>query len=83
MLLIGHDGDILLGLMLTSKDHDHPGHDDRDYVDIGTGPWDRQRRPSEAKIDRIIRVDPAGIRREGAVLGRAAFDEVAKALPRS
>ncbi|GAA1358783.1 hypothetical protein GCM10009596_12890 [Arthrobacter rhombi] len=83
VLLIGHDGGTLLGLMLTSKDHDRPGHQDQDYVDVGTGPWDRQRRPSEAKVDRIIRIDPEGIRREGAVLGRSAFDQVAAALSRS
>lgn len=68
--------------MLTSKDHDSVRHDDPDYVDIGAGAWDRQGRPSEAKIDRVVRVDPDGIRREGAVLDRGAFERVARALPR-
>jgi hypothetical protein len=31
-------------------------------------------------VDRIIRVDPADVRREGAVLDRARFDEVAAGI---
>ncbi len=77
VLLIGNDRAWLLGLMLTSKDHDD-GH--RDYVDVGSGAWDPQRRPSEVRIDRIIRVDPERIRREGAVLDGRAFSRVADAL---
>ncbi|MCX8453791.1 type II toxin-antitoxin system PemK/MazF family toxin [Paenarthrobacter ureafaciens] len=79
VLLVGRDGQWLLGLMLTSKDHDNGARAD-DYVDVGTGPWDRQGRPSEVKLDRVIRLDPNAIRREGAVLGRQAFQEVIRAL---
>ncbi|WP_372699218.1 type II toxin-antitoxin system PemK/MazF family toxin [Arthrobacter sp. JSM 101049] len=82
VLLVGHDGDLLLALMLTSRNHSDARHFDADYVDIGSGPWDRQGRPSEVKVDRVIRVDPGGIRREGTVLGRAAFDRVVGALRR-
>lgn len=80
VLLVGRDGDQLLALMLTSRNHADTHHHDAGYVDIGSGPWDRQGRPSEVKVDRIIRVDPQGVRREGAVLGRAAFDRVVGAL---
>lgn len=80
VLLVGRDGELLLALMLTSRDHNNPHHRDADYVDIGTGAWDRQGRPSEVKIDRVIRVDPQAIRREGAVLGRQAFERVSRAL---
>ena len=79
VLLVGRDGQWLLGLMLTSKDHDKGFRAD-DYVDIGAGPWDRQGRPSEVKVDRVIRLDPTAIRREGAVLGKAAYADVARAL---
>lgn len=79
VLLVGRDGKWLLGLMLTSKDHDN-GARAGDYVDIGKGPWDRQGRPSEVKVNRIIRLDPNAIRREGAVLGKRSFQEVARAL---
>ncbi|MDQ0734938.1 type II toxin-antitoxin system PemK/MazF family toxin [Arthrobacter agilis] len=81
VLLIGRDGHDLLGLMLTSRDRNNTReHDDR-YIDIGTGAWDRQGRPSEVKVDRILRVAPAGIRREGAVLPRDRFERVVAALP--
>ena len=81
VLLVGHDGPWLLGLMLTSKDHDNGRRED-DYVDIGTGPWDPQRRASEVRVDRIVRVDPERVRREGAVLDNASFRAVADRLRR-
>jgi hypothetical protein len=80
VLLVGNTGDYLLGLMLTSKDHDRDGRYADDYVDIGTGDWDRQGRPSEAKMDRILQVNPADIRREGAILDAGRFNLVATAL---
>jgi hypothetical protein len=84
VLLVGRDGRWLLGLMLTSKDHDRDAaqeaHWGRRWVDIGVGAWDRQGRPSEVRVDRILRVDPATVRREGAVLDRARFDTVAAAV---
>ena len=80
VLLVGSTGRFLLGLMLTSKDHDDDGRRAEDYVDIGTGPWDRQLRPSEAKLDRILQINPADVRREGAVLDAGRFNQIAKAL---
>ena len=80
VLLVGHDGDYLLALMLTSKDRNNGIRRDEDYLDVGTGPWDRQGRPSEVKLDRVVRLLPGAVRREGAVLDRARFEEVAKRL---
>ena len=87
VLLIGHDGPWLLGLMLTSKDHDAAGPAGardpryrRRWLDIGVGAWDRQGRPSEVRVDRVLRIDPGRVRREGAVLDRARFDEVSRAV---
>ncbi|MFC8504327.1 type II toxin-antitoxin system PemK/MazF family toxin [Pedococcus sp. NPDC057267] len=84
VLVVGRDGTWLLGLMLTSKDHDRDAADEarwgRQWVDIGVGAWDRQRRPSEVRVDRVLRVDPAAVRREGAVLDRARFEQVAHAV---
>ena len=81
VLVVGRSGTDLLGLMLTSKDHDRDAADEarhgRVWVDIGTGAWDRQGRPSEVRVDRVLRVDPADVRREGAVLDRRRFDQVA------
>ncbi|MDR6415904.1 type II toxin-antitoxin system PemK/MazF family toxin [Pseudarthrobacter sulfonivorans] len=82
VLLVGKNGGYLLALMLTSRDHDHDGRRSDDYVDIGTGSWDRQQRPSEANLSRILQITPDAIRREGAVLDRQHFDLVAAGLRR-
>jgi hypothetical protein len=80
VLLIGQDGRSLLGLMLTSKDHDRDAADEarwgRHWMDVGTGGWDRQRRPSEVRLDRLLRLAPSAVRREGAALDRAIFERV-------
>lgn len=84
-LVIGRDGIWLLALMLTSKDKDRSGGaEDRGevWVDIGSGAWDRERRPSEVRIDRVIRLAESGVRREGAILDRDRFDTVAAAVRR-
>ncbi|MGA4670267.1 type II toxin-antitoxin system PemK/MazF family toxin [Propionibacteriaceae bacterium Y1923] len=82
VLLIGRDGDWLLGLPLTSKDHDRDAAQEagegRYWIDVGTGPWDKQRRPSEARTDRIIRVDPRSVRRIGGHVSEEIFAEVAE-----
>ena len=78
VLLVGRDGRWLLGLMLTTKVRTGQpgGRPPRGRVAIGTGPWDRQRRPSEVRVDRIIRVNPRRIRREGATLDAERFAAV-------
>lgn len=85
-LVIGRDGRWLLVLMLTSKDmNGGSGADTRQdvWVDIGSGPWDRDRRPSAVRVDRIIRLAEHAVRREGAVLDRRRFATVAAAVGRS
>ena len=82
VLVVGHDGPWLLGVQLTSKDHDgrprRPGGPQ--WVDIGRGGWDPQRRPSEVRVDRVVRVDPTAVRREGSVLPRDRFELVVAAM---
>lgn len=84
VLLVGRDGPVLLALPLTSKDHDHDAaaqaRQGRAWTDIGSGPWDRQGRPSEVRLDRVLRVDPAAVRREGAVLPPDVFRRVTDSL---
>ena len=80
VLIIGRDGTWLLGLMLTSKDHNNQSRHNANWLDIGTGAWDRHRRPSEVRLDRIIRIDPRAVRREGATVPRSTFDAVARSL---
>ena len=80
VLLIGRDDDRLLGLMLTSKDHDRDAeqeaHWGRYWMDVGVGAWDRERRPSEVRLDRLVELTADGVRREGAALDRGMFDQV-------
>jgi hypothetical protein len=84
VLVIGMDGRWLLALMLTSRDHDRDEAQEaragRHWVDIGAGDWDRQGRPSEVRVDRVIRVDPTAVRRAGAALDRRTFEVVAAAV---
>ncbi|RKO21303.1 type II toxin-antitoxin system PemK/MazF family toxin [Pseudarthrobacter phenanthrenivorans] len=82
VLLVGRSDGYLLGLMLTSRDRVSDSVASADYIDVGTGDWDRQGRPSEARLDRILRLRPESIRREGAVLDRARFEKVASGLRR-
>ncbi|WP_432511110.1 type II toxin-antitoxin system PemK/MazF family toxin [Kineococcus sp. SYSU DK001] len=77
VLVAGRRGDELVGFMMTSKDHDARPADGRVWVDVGTGAWDRQGRPSEVRLDRVLTVSPRDVRREGAALDRARFEEVA------
>lgn len=79
VLIIGHDGPYLLGLMLTSKDRNNSHATDPNYLDIGSGVWDKEGRDSEVKLDRVIRIKPRGIRREGAIMPRSTFDYIAQA----
>lgn len=83
VLLVGRRGHQWLALMLSSKDHDRDAADEerhgRHWMDVGTGGWDRERRPSEVRLDRLVVLEPAGIRREGAALDRAVFDRVVAA----
>jgi hypothetical protein len=82
VLVVGRSGGYLLGLMLTSKDHVPASAASKDDVDLGPGAWDRQGRPSEARVDRIVQLRPDSIRREGSVLDRKRFEKVAAALRR-
>jgi len=82
VLLVGHHGKYLLGLMMTSRDRVASGSASDLYVDLGSGAWDRQGRASEVRLDRILRIRPDSVRREGAVLDKARFEKVATGLRR-
>lgn len=80
VLVIGRSGRRLAALMMTSKDHDRDAAQEarwgRHWVDVGSGPWDSQRRPSEVRLDRLLEIDPSRVRREGAALDPAVFRRV-------
>lgn len=87
VLLIGHQevegSECWAGLMLTSKDHDRDAEDEarsgRYWMDVGSGDWDSERRPSEVRLDRLLILRADAIRREGAALPREVFDRVVAA----
>jgi hypothetical protein len=75
--VIGHRRRALVGVPLTSQ------HDPRrPQFELGIGDWDPQHRPSYAKIDRVIDLDPSRMRREGSVIDRARFERLVDAVDR-
>lgn len=82
VLVIGRESGLLLALPLTSRDRTRDGDVSgrSGFVDVGTGSWDRQSRPSEANVERILQLDPTSVRRTGSALPRERFDRVADAV---
>ena len=80
VLVLAVDAGEVVGLALTSKDHDRDAEQEarwgRHWMDVGVGGWDRERRPSEVRLDRLLQLSAGGVRREGAALDRAIFEEV-------
>ncbi|OWA22180.1 growth inhibitor PemK [Streptomyces sp. CS159] len=66
----------VLAVQLSSKRHDG----DREWVPIGSGPWDRSGRDSWVDVDRVLRLHDAGMRREACALDRMRFDLVRQRL---
>ena len=83
LVLARHENRLVVAQM-TSKDHDRDAAQEarwgRFWHDVGTGDWDRQGRPSEVRLDRLLLVEPAAVRREGATMKREVFDGVVAAL---
>lgn len=77
VLVVGRDGSHLLGLQLSSQEK---RDDDDGWHALGSGPWDSAGRPSWVRLDRVLDVPEAGIRREGAVCPRDKFDGIAEKL---
>lgn len=77
VLVIGHaDAGRVYAVRLTSKAHDS----ERDFLPIGSGPWDSRGRPSWVDIEQLYSVHPAGMRREASALDLETFVKVASAL---
>ncbi|WP_299303977.1 type II toxin-antitoxin system PemK/MazF family toxin [uncultured Brachybacterium sp.] len=78
-------GEVLVALMLTSRDRADVGEVTTDqhgatWVDIGSGEWDREGRASEVRADRLLRLAPGEVRRAGGRLDRARYDRVSAAV---
>lgn len=86
VLVVGTEGRWLLALPMTSKDHDRDAAQEasqgRYWVDVGTGGWDRERRESEVRVNRIVRVDPAQVRRIAERVSPEVFERVAAGVRR-
>jgi hypothetical protein len=87
VLIVGWDGGgWLLGLQLTSQDHDRDARQEaaagRYWFDVGTGDWDKSGRASEARVNRVVRVDPAHVRRTGGRLPERTFGHVVAEMRR-
>ena len=84
VLVIGEEGGLLLALQLTSQDHDRDEEQERragrEWMDIGSGAWDSQGRASEVRLNRLLRLEPGAVRREGAALPKPVFDAVVAAV---
>jgi len=84
VLVVGSDESFLLALILTSKDHDRDAVDEarwgRIWMDIGSGAWDKEGRRSEVRLDRVLRIHPTQVRREGAAITADLFHQVAAEL---
>jgi hypothetical protein len=78
LVLARADAEHVFAVRLTSKSHDG----DRDFLSIGTGPWDSHGRPSWVDIDQVYRVHVDGMRREASALDLERFVRVADALHR-
>jgi len=79
VLVIGRQSDDrVYAVRLTSKAHEG----DRDFLPIGSGPWDSQGRPSWIDIEQIYSVHAGGMRREASALDLDRFVKVAGALQR-
>lgn len=86
VLIIGRDRDWLLGLPMTSKDHDLDARQEaaegRYWVELGRGSWDSSGRVSEVRVNRIVRIDPDAVRRVAGKLDKTRFDRVAAGVRR-
>jgi hypothetical protein len=79
VLVIGRiDQSRVYAVRLTSRSRDG----DRDFLAIGSGPWDARGRPSWVDVDQLYSVHAEGMRREACELDRERFSRVAEALHR-
>ncbi|MBS1698281.1 MAG: type II toxin-antitoxin system PemK/MazF family toxin [Actinobacteria bacterium] len=78
LVIATQSADRVYAVKLTSKSHDG----DRDFLSLGSGPWDGQGRESWVDIDQLYSVHVSGVRREAAALDRRRFESVAGVLER-
>jgi hypothetical protein len=86
VLIIGYDRSWLLGVFLSSTDHDRDAGQEADqgrhWVRVGRGAWDRRGRRSFARVDRIVRIAPASLSGKADRLDQDRFERVATGIRR-
>lgn len=87
VLVLARIGDAVVFAQMTSRDHVEQGagvgredHLGRQWIEMGSGDWDRQGRPSEARVDRLLVAHKNSIRREGGKLDKTRFTQIARAI---
>ncbi|RJQ80515.1 type II toxin-antitoxin system PemK/MazF family toxin [Pseudonocardiaceae bacterium YIM PH 21723] len=78
LLVIGRHGTRLRAMMLTSKLPD--ARHQQDWLELGAGTWDKDGRVSYLRLDRLFELGEHEIRREGAIMAKAQFIEIAEVL---
>lgn len=78
LVVAQQSADRVYAVKLTSRSRDG----NREYLPIGSGPWDAERRESWVDLDQLYSVHAKGMRREAAALDRRRFDKVAAELHR-
>jgi hypothetical protein len=80
LLVIGRpkQGEGYVALLLSSRDR----RGEQGWVLLGVGDWDSEGRESWVKVDRLLLINGGEIRREGGVLSKERFLEVAKKAAR-
>ncbi|MBM7772519.1 hypothetical protein JOD54_002723 [Actinokineospora baliensis] len=78
LLVVGRHDRTLRALMLTSKEPRRQEH--HDWLELGSGRWDRDGRVSYLRLDRLFELGENDIRREGSVLEPERFEIAADAL---
>ncbi|CAL9367040.1 hypothetical protein SUDANB132_00780 [Streptomyces sp. enrichment culture] len=72
-------GGTVLAVQLSSR-RPAAGGSAREWVPIGSGPWDRAGRDSWVAVDRVLRLHDDGMRREACALDRMRFNLVRQRL---
>lgn len=84
VLVLARTGSQALVLQMTSKDHDRDADQEarygRHWMDIGSGEWDSRHRASEVRLDRLLQVPLAAVRRTGGALDERRYDQVVAEL---
>lgn len=84
VLVVSMHGEYIIFVQLTSKDHAsnklYQDKFQRWWLDIGTGAWDKEGRPSEARLDLLWVVHASQVRRMGGKLDQAMYAKLAQTL---